>query len=285
MKLHLKISISKPGTALLLTLLMLTAVSTVLLVSSHSYLSGIRYSTDSDNLIMAENMAKAGLREGLIRFKNGYGLDNGEYGSKSNTPYSLYAWQRPFFGSDCGSLNSDQSIDQTLSYSSECPFYELAIRKKAAVGLIGSPPSGEGKKKLLSQIDFYNGTASFTVESGPLGMFSLYAFFEDPIAGRITCTSGCTLLNNPVGHDQPIVINGSPVTLVLSNGTKVAGEGVKVMGMFGTELIISKDYTSIVSTGYAGGVKKTMIGYKRPDSNLQIFDFAATISEKGIQQP
>src|SRR4051812_8565042 len=112
----MKASTRQSGSALLIILLLLSAIGAIILTASRAIIETSRGSTSGITLQTANQMAQAGIYEGLNRLKvGGSALVNGEYGNGMLTnpglDYSLAALSRGYSDAACTQLSSDGPLD------------------------------------------------------------------------------------------------------------------------------------------------------------------------------
>lgn len=126
---------SVKGSALLGTILMITAVTLVYFTTTKILMEQNKASMKEDNRVKAEEMAEMGLREAMARVKtkctNVGNLDTSceEYGEKEiNTGVIIGPIIKGSTNVDCKDLQADENYIGNTTVNKECPYYLLAIR-------------------------------------------------------------------------------------------------------------------------------------------------------------
>ena len=283
------------GSGLLLTVLTLTVFAAVSVLLTQVLTSTMRVSGLQSVAGESSAMADQGLQEGLLRysqFKQSVSIAAlnpfGEYGIGADTSagggnsYSLLPFSRGYTAG-CAVLGGDNDLKIDFS----CPNYKLAVRSRillqpgtsftfpAQIFAAGSPTS----------IVVYNLNGG----TGGVVQFSTrYGAKYD-----ITCNSGCdnNKYNVKSGPFQSITISANSAQLQIDPNKSKTELTVAISSLSLLNMIIDKGFTTIESTGYAGGVhvekllniydKSDDPSFKWPSSRKAVRQAAQTYGSNG----
>lgn len=147
----------QPGASLLTMLLLVAVVGSLVLSGARALTESSRGAAVLSTRSEAYQVALSGIYEGLYYQTSGLNLLEGEYGTivdrTVSTNYSLYPARRGYTR-DSDGLCTIPTVAETVASSGThdktCPWYELAIRNRAAYGTGGGPVSAFK----LSSLDF-----------------------------------------------------------------------------------------------------------------------------------
>ena len=141
----------RPGSSLLIVVLILTVVSVLTVTGARILLLNSRQSASYDSSARARQIGRAGVEEALARFSNASsGLNAwGEFGNETATEYyPLTPVRREFSGTDCSTVVVDLA-------TSNCPYYDISIRNVIAIkGSQFAADSAKFNKQAFQTVDF-----------------------------------------------------------------------------------------------------------------------------------
>jgi Tfp pilus assembly protein PilX len=259
----------KSGASLLTILLLVAVVGVMVLAGSKALQESTRTSAVLSTREEAKHMAQTGFEEALLYLNSGSSLlVEGEYGTitdrTAGTSYSLTPMRRGFSDVDtCATQTAAEAVNASSStIVKTCPYYEVAIRNRAAYLASQTNIS----KFVLSSLDFPTGTAVtiplrtaavwFNVAANPsITNVSFALCTTSSSCGGSTPVSpgGVYQVNDPsltnrfikitATHSIPV---GSPATIVTASNSA-------------QQTVIGKGYTTIDVTGYSGDTQVRQI--------------------------
>jgi Tfp pilus assembly protein PilX len=259
---------NRRGSSLLITLLIMTAVSILLVSGSRAVVESSRSVGTLDAQTSAQHIAESGLQEGLLYLRqNNPVLQAGEYGVKdiSTTPYSLRPLRRGFSDSAC-TVMTPAAATTASTANTDCPYYDLAIRN--SVGYSGStnPPY------TLSSRDVpHNQPIALNLQTGePItfhpqtggGTVSSYTYALCPDITMVGCTA-----ETPISTSQDFIVQSTKTYKALKiRALYTAGVAPTIPATLMTispastnEVALGKGNTTIDVTGYMGNVQKRYV--------------------------
>jgi hypothetical protein len=310
------------ASALLMTLLIIAMVSGGLLIGTRAVIVTTRSAAQITNATMALQMARSGIEEGYRRYSQdtwgavgvkGNILLNGEYGvgakanmnmTDPNRDYSLKPMRRGFL-TGCTQLSSDfDPSDSGATYSSDCPYYDLSIRNTVAFGTGTSVSYSYSYRDMagVGQIVTYpvvratqiirlsvqnnsGGTIEWCVARAGVCYGPQVVTMETLSPGS---TSSSFVLINPTDTDVSIKAKPSSDFVTSKGALTVTANSLAPTQDHPRPFAISKGYTTIYSTGYSGGIKKTLaltIRANDPDfggPSTLLYESTDEIGENGL---
>lgn len=255
------------GSGLLITILTLAGFSSVALLGTAVFLASARQSSRNTAALVADQMAQQGIQEGLLRYSQDNGTDSvlvkGEYGEgavsnaqpNNAVPYSLLPLRRGYTGADCATASADASMTASVA-DPTCPYVDTAIRNTVSLAqgirylytpeLIASPLTVRVKKY-----------AEFVVsKTTSAGQGIVQVCDTAGTCRSVTLTTASprvTVTQNYVGSglniDHLVLSESGDATLAVAPDSN-AGT---------SQLAIEKGFTTIESTGYAGGIQQKLV--------------------------
>ena len=247
---------SKKGSALLLTLLIMTAVGGLLLTVSKVVIDSIHMNSTTSDADAATRMAMSGIEDGLARLNNFGAVNEGvnsstyDYGDKSDTTHYLQPMRRGYTDGGCTTLGKDVVTSDTASYNSECPYYDMKISRMMSI-----KPGVEVANSTTLPI---NTPKVFNITGD-------YSYFTLQAAGGTTISViSCSDINGTGSCGAPtigstVTVSGSSVKSIklsvliygINNKNVIVGSISTINGAY-----IDRGYTTVEVIGYAGGVRK-----------------------------
>ena len=265
--------IKPPGSALLLTLLIMVSVSSIVLGSAKAVNDSTRIVGATDSAILAEQMAQSGIEEGFNRLsQSATSATNGDYGVGAvydavyGNTYSLTPMRRGFKqGTKCQTIISD-STPTNSAIDQNCPYYDLTIRSMVSI-------SNDTSKSYAAQTFDINGrdlpvggSLTLPISQFQGGYFTIKPTYVGGASGSMACQA-FNASNNPVSTLEGCPKNNIGLFIVSSLGNVRSIQltvdkpldSATVIYAQPSPLTIGKGFTTIDAIGYAGGVQKRLM--------------------------
>jgi hypothetical protein len=248
---------SKKASALLITILMLALVSAVVLVTSRGVIISTRLSSSTGASDMAEQIAESGVQEGLAWYKANQLFNQPlEYGD-STSNYNLAPIFRGFTQAtnptSCSGISS--AGPDTSNLNMNCPYYSLVVRNYVVLSNGSSNYIYYSRQLPLSQpVDLYfsSSNINFTIGSNIQDLKINCATSNGSSTGSLDLNTINTIYSLPISCESPMTVT---LNSYKSGTTPTSSDPVLTISTSSLGgLRISKGYTTIESTGYAGGI-------------------------------
>ena len=306
----------QPGAALLAVLLIVTLAGALLILGARSLLQGSRTSAYRGTSSSALAIARAGIEEGMLRFTD-YNdhvtagntaatgslylgeMGEGAIANNGRSAYSLLPLRRGFTDAACTQLSDEHGLSSASStYTPNCPFYDLAVRRSVAITLGGNDPTTSTYSYTAAELPAGNKLVTLNIKSffafsirptfvggnGTL-LAETYSNYEDLNPNNQVESYTITQLNGN-SPAQSFLSAAKSIRLTVQSGTvdKVYVEqGAAASGT----LVIDKGYTTIESTGHVGGIEKRLVLSIHPYTtpSIQMFETDKSFSATGWLLP
>lgn len=279
-----KISLTHPGSALLIVILVMTTIASIVLTATRSAVNSQRVGSDLENSSTAYQIAQSGLDEGLLRYYQNV-LVGHEYGRNAVNNengvgnYSLLPMRRgsqPQTAPVCNSISKDDFADDSnFAYDHDCPYYDLTVRTTVSLDFdtTATHPVPD--------------TYYYDVRLFPIGVrvwehlnirqtapFSLVPTF---VQGGTVLIEECSLPEGLGTCTVTSAVSGIPViigatarslAITVSSGSLTSLQVVSTLSS--GLLTIGKGFTTIDAIGYAGGISRKLVLVIRPHDSATI---------------